>query len=160
MQLIVRKTKSFILDGHEIFTVNPGSEPLQVPDWVRGTGTFKLAVQDGSITEIGPKPEPQGIYVPSKAEVIAAGYTPEAADVIIARQEELRDVLAGKRPIPHGYDFPPVPPVPVTVTTAAAEKPAGATDDESEASSRGGWSAARRAAQEAKKTASGLGVVG
>ena len=32
MQLIVRKTKSFILDGHETFTVNPGSEPLQVTD--------------------------------------------------------------------------------------------------------------------------------
>ena len=101
---------------------------------------------------IGPKPEPQGIYVPSKAEVIAAGYTPEAADSIIARQEELRDVLAGKRPIPHGYDFPPTPPVPVTVPTAAAEKPAGATEDES----KGGWSAARRAAQEAKK----LGIAG
>ena len=43
MQLIVRKTKSFIMDGHETLTVNPGSEPLQVPDWVRGTGTFKLA---------------------------------------------------------------------------------------------------------------------
>jgi hypothetical protein len=159
MQLIVRKSKSFIMDGHETLTVTPGPEPLQVPDWVRETGTFKLAVQDGSITEIGPKPEP-GIYVPSKAEVVAAGYTPEAADRIIARQEELRDVLAGKRPASKVQDYPPVPPVPQAVATAATEKPAGATDDESEASGKGGWSAARRAAQEAKKTASGLGVVG
>jgi hypothetical protein len=151
MQLIVRKTKSFILDGHDTFTVNPGPEPLQVPDWVRETGTFKLAVQDGSITEIGPKPEP-GIYVPSKAEVVAAGYTPEAADRIIARQEELRDVLAGKRPVPQGMTIEEgVGLVPQAVATAATEKPAGATDDESEASGKGGWSAARRAAQEAKK---------
>jgi hypothetical protein len=45
MQLIVRKSKSFILDGHETHTVTPGPEPVQVPDWVRGTGTFKFAVQ-------------------------------------------------------------------------------------------------------------------
>jgi hypothetical protein len=150
MQLIVRKTKSFILDGHDTFTVNPGPEPLQIPDWVRETGTFKLAVQDGSITEIGPKPEP-GIYVPSKAEVVAAGYTPEAADRIITQQQELKDRLAGKSLASKVQDYPPVPPVPQTVATGAAEKPAGATDDESEASGKGGWSAARRAAQEAKK---------
>ena len=152
MQLIVRKSKSFVLDGHETLTVTPGSEPVQVPDWVRATGTFKFAEQDGSISEVGPKPEPTGIYVPSKAEVIAAGYTPDAADVIIARQEELRDVLAGKRPIPHVYDFPPVPPTPVTMHTAAAEKPSGASENDS----KGGWSPARRAAQEAKK----LGIAG
>jgi len=147
MQLIVRKTKSFILNGHDTLTVNPGSGPQQVPDWVRETGTFKLAEQDGSITEVGPKPEPQGIYVPSKAELIAAGYMPDAADSIIAYQHELKDRLAGKPPA----SYPPVPPVPQAVATAATEKPAGATDDESEASGKGGWSAARRAAQEAKK---------
>ena len=154
MQLIVYKTKSFIMDGHETLTVNPGSGPQQVPDWVRGTGTFKLAEQDGSITEVGPKPE-SGIYVPTKAEVIAAGYTPEAADRIIARQEELRDVLAGKRPVPLAGATPVQVcvgmVVPQAVVTPTAEKPAGATDDESEASGKGGWSPARRAAQEAKK---------
>ncbi len=151
MQLIVRKTKSFIMDGHETLTVNPGSEPLQVPDWVRATGTFKLAEQDGSITEVGPKPE-SGIYVPTKAEVIAARYTPEAADRIIARQEELRDVLAGKRPVPQGMRIEEgVGLVPQAVVTPTTEKPSGATDDESEASGKGGWSPARRAAQEAKK---------
>jgi hypothetical protein len=182
MQLIVRKTKSFILNGHDTLTVNPGSEPLQVPDWVRETGTFKLAEQDGSITEVGPKPEPgiyiptkaeviaagytpeaadriiaeqpkpePGIYIPSKAELIAAGYMPDAADSIIAYQHELKDRLAGKPPASKVQDNPPVPPVPQTVATGATEKPAGATDDESEASGKGGWSAARRAAQEAKK---------
>ena len=146
MQLIVRKTKSFIMDGHETLTVHPGSGPLQVPDWVRGTGTFKLAEQDGSITEVGPKPE-SGIYVPTKAELIAAGYPPEAAESIIAYQHELKDRLAGKPPA----SYPPVPPTPQTVATVPTEKPSGATNDESEASGKGGWSPARRAAQEAKK---------
>jgi hypothetical protein len=118
---------------------------------VRATGTFKLAEQDGSITEVGPKPEP-GIYVPTKAEVIAAGYTPEAADRIIARQEELRDVLAGKRPVPQGMRIEEgVGLVPQAVLTPTTEKPIGAAPETEADSSKGGWSPARRAAQEAKK---------
>src|ERR1039458_6149906 len=99
MQLIVNKTKSFV-SGPNFLTVNPGPGVQQVPDWVQETNTFKLAQQDGSIQEVGLKTAEviRTVYVPTKEEVLAAGYTPEAADSIIAEQEELRDVLAGKRP--------------------------------------------------------------
>lgn len=33
-------------------------------------------------------------YIPTKAEVIKAGYTSEAADIIIARETRLRDTNA------------------------------------------------------------------
>ena len=65
MQIIVSRTKSFIL-GAEQVTVAPSPRLTTVPDWVAETGTFKLGLQDNSIQVLQPvaPPKPAAVPVP------------------------------------------------------------------------------------------------
>ncbi len=55
MQIIVRRTKTFI-SGGQILTVSPEPFAQTVPGWVRTTPTFQLGSQDGSVSEVEIKP--------------------------------------------------------------------------------------------------------
>jgi len=93
MHIIVNRTKSFS-DGHQFLTLSPSSGPQQVPDWVRDTNTFKLGVGNATIQEVevkspppAPTPPPPTAYVPTREEVLKAGYAESAVDTIIARAQ-------------------------------------------------------------------------
>lgn len=56
LQALVRHAKAFHLVGAdpETITVSASSDPQKLPDWVRGTNTWKYGLQDGTIVEINP----------------------------------------------------------------------------------------------------------
>ena len=129
MQIIVNRSKSFS-NGTDTTTVSPGPGLQEVPDWVRDTNTFKLGIANRSIMEIEVKsaspalPPANGAgstrfrpEVPTVEEVVAAGYSPEAAAQIVKQQRELAEAFATK---PAGRVTPePVTPTPDTVSSPA-----------------------------------------
>ena len=87
MHLIVNRSKSFS-NGSQVKSVAPGPGLQEVPDWVRDTNTFKLGVANETIIEIEVKSPPPTAHVPTRDEVLKAGYAESAVDGIIARAQK------------------------------------------------------------------------
>jgi hypothetical protein len=70
MQIITSQTYLFQADGKESLRVAAGPHPVLVPDWIKDTLLFRLAVDDGSIKEVEVKSAPVAVKVPEPSKEV------------------------------------------------------------------------------------------
>src|SRR6185312_1284948 len=100
MRVIARRSLTFganVVDGQaQQFTIKQANQIQDVPDWVKGTETYKAALKDSTIAEIPDGRKDTDKLPPSLDEVLAQGYDRAEAEKIV--EDEKRKYHAGEYP--------------------------------------------------------------
>jgi hypothetical protein len=59
MKVITKQALVFKIEGRQDLILRPSTVPVDIPDYIRDTSLYKLALSDGTVQEFNPAPAPK-----------------------------------------------------------------------------------------------------